>query len=152
MNEKVKALLRRIVFQLRDALEGDEFALEDLTDGLASSDVSPEELAAAFDAILSLTESSREELPEPETGSAVGNRVLSLEERSRLTPEAWGYLLGARGAGSIDDEQFEWVLERALASGDRRVGLDEMQDLVLAAAFGGHDGGGGEHGEFPGVH
>ena len=152
MNEKVKALLRRIVFQLRDAIEGDEFALEDLSDGLASSDVTPEELAAAFDAILSLTESSREELPEPETGSPVGNRVLSLEERSRLTPEAYGYLLGARGAGSIDDEQFEWVLERALSSGDRRVGLDEMQDLVLAAAFGGSPGSGGDHGEFPGIH
>ena len=152
MNEKVKALLRRIVFQLRDALEGDEFALEDLQDGLASSDVTAEELAAAFDAILSLTESSREELPEPETGSRVGNRVLSLEERSRLTPEAYGYLLGARGAGSIDDEQFEWVLERALASGDRRVGLDEMQDLILAAAFGGGPGTGGDHGEFPGAH
>ena len=94
MNDKVKALLRRIVFQLRDSIEGDEFALEDLSDGLASSDVTPEELAAAFDAILSLTESSREELPEPETGSRVGNRVLSLEERSRLTPEAYGYLLG----------------------------------------------------------
>ena len=48
MNEKVKALLRRIVFQLRDAIEGDEFALEDLSDGLASSEVTPEELAAAF--------------------------------------------------------------------------------------------------------
>ncbi|MEO6463184.1 MAG: DUF494 family protein [Candidatus Eisenbacteria bacterium] len=152
MNEKVKALLRRIVFQLRDAIEGDEFALEDLSDGLASSDVSADELAAAFDAILSLTEPSREELPEPETGSVTGNRVLSLEERSRLTPEAYGYLLGARGAGSIDDEQFEWVLERALASGDRRVGMDEIQDLVLAAAFGGGPGSGGDHGEFPGIH
>jgi len=69
VNEKVKALLRRIVFQLRDALEGDEFALEDLQDALASSDVSAEELAAAFDAILSLTESSREELPDAEAGS-----------------------------------------------------------------------------------
>ena len=152
MNEKVKALLRRIVYQLRDALEGDEFALEDLQDALVSADVSAEELAAAFDAILSLTESAREDLPDVESGSRRGNRVLSLEERSRLTPEAYGYLLGARGAGSIDDEQFEWVLERALASGDRRVGLDEIQDLILAAAFGGGQGAGGDHGEFPGVH
>lgn len=152
MNEKVKALLRRIVFQLRDALEGDEFALEDLQDALASSEVSAEELAAAFDAILSLTDSSREELPDAESGSPRGNRVLSIEERSRLTPEAYGYLLGARGAGSIDDEQFEWVLERALASSDRRVGLDEIQDLVLEVAFGGGPGSGGDHGEFPGIH
>ena len=152
MNEHVKAVLRRIVHQLRAALDGDEFALEDLQDALASSDVTAEELAAAFDAILSLTESSREDLPDAETGSPRGNRVLSLEERSRLTPEAYGYLLGARGAGSIDDEQFEWILERALASSDRRVGLDEIQDLILAAAFGGEQGSGGDHGEFPGVH
>ena len=152
MNEKVKALLRRVAFQLRAALEGDEFALEELQDVLASSDVPGDELAAAFEAILALTDSNREDLPEGEVGSARGNRVLSLEERSRLTPEAYGYLLGARGAGSIDEEQFEWVLERALASGDRRVGLDEIQDLVLAAAFGGGPGSGGDHGEFPGVH
>ena len=54
--------------------------------------------------------------------------------------------------GTIDEEQFEWVLERALASGERRVGLSEIQDLVLEAALGGVDGPGGDRGEFPGVH
>ncbi len=150
MNEKVKALLRRVAFQLRAALDGDEFALEELQDVLASSDVPGDELAAAIEAILALTDSNREELPAGETGSPRGNRVLSLEERSRLTPEAYGYLLGVRGAGSIDEEQFEWVLERALASSDRRVGLDEVQDLVLEAALGG--GLGGDRSDFPGVH
>ena len=115
MNEKVKALLRRIAFQLRAALDGDELALEELSEVLAGSDVPGDELAAAFEAILALTDANREDLPEGDAPSR-GNRVLSLEERSRLTPEAYGYLLGARGAGSIDDEQFEWVLERALAS------------------------------------
>jgi len=100
--------------------------------------------------ILALTEPDREELPDA-SGSENGNRVLSLEERSRLTPEAYGYLLGVRGNGAIDEEQFEWVLERALASGERSVGLDEMQDLVLEAALGGR-GGGGDRGDFPGVH
>ncbi len=149
MNEKVKALLRRVAFQLRAALDGDEFALEELQDVLASSDVPGDELAAAFEAILALTDSNREDLPAGD-GSPRGNRVLSLEERSRLTPEAYGYLLGARGAGSIDEEQFEWVLERALASSDRRVGLDEIQDLVLEAALGG--GLSDDRRDFPGVH
>ena len=150
MNEKVKALLRRVAFQLRAALDGDEFALEELQEVLASSDVPGDELAAAFEAILALTDSNREDLPAGD-GSPRGNRVLSLEERSRLTPEAYGYLLGVRGNGAIDEEQFEWVLERALASGERSVGLDEMQDLVLEAALGGR-GGGGDRGDFPGVH
>ena len=150
MNEKVKALLRRVAFQLRAALDGDEFALEELQEVLASSDVPGDELAAAFEAILALTDSNREDLPEGESGSPGGNRVLSLEERSRLTPEAYGYLLGARGAGSIDEEQFEWVLERALASSDRRVGLDEIQDLVLEAALG--SGQGDDRTDYPGVH
>jgi len=150
VNEKVKALLRRVAFQLRAALDGDEFALEELQEVLASSDVPGDELAAAFEAILALTDSNREDLPEGESGSPGGNRVLSLEERSRLTPEAYGYLLGARGAGSIDEEQFEWVLERALASSDRRVGLDEIQDLVLEAALG--SGQGDDRTDYPGVH
>jgi uncharacterized protein Smg (DUF494 family) len=150
MNEHVKGVLRRIVHQLRAALDGDEFALEDLQEALASSGASPEEIEAALDSILALTEPDREELPDA-TGSEYGNRVLSLEERSRLTPEAYGYLLGVRGNGAIDEELFEWVLERALASGERSVGLDEMQDLVLEAALGGR-GGGGDRGDFPGVH
>ena len=150
MNEHVKGVLRRIVLQLRAALEGDEFALEDLHESLASSGASDEEIEAALDAILALTEPNREELPDA-AGSENGNRVLSLEERSRLTPEAYGYLLGVRGNGAIDEEQFEWVLERALASGERSVGLDEIQDLVLEAALGGSDGG-GDRGDFPGVH
>lgn len=150
MNERVKGVLRQIVHQLRAALTGDEFALEDLQEALAASGASGEEIEAALDAVLALTESNREELPQS-AGSENGNRVLSLEERSRLTPEAYGYLLGVRGNGAIDEEQFEWVLERALASTERRVGLDEIQDLVLEAALGGSDGG-GDRGDFPGVH
>jgi len=150
MNEHVKGVLRRIVLQLRAALDGDDFALEDLQEQLASSGASPDEIEAALDSILALTEADREDLPDA-AGSQKGNRVLSLEERSRLTPEAWGYLLGVKGNGAIDDEQFEWVLERALASGERSVGLDEMQDLVLEAALGGR-GAGGDRGDFPGIH
>jgi len=101
MNERVKVVLRQIVHQLRAALTGDEFALEDLQEALASSGASGEEIEAALDAVLALTESNREELPQAE-GSSHGNRVLSLEERSRLTPEAYGYLLGVRGNGAID--------------------------------------------------
>ncbi len=150
MNEHVKNVLRRIVLQLRAALDGDDFALEDLQEALGSSGASSDEIEAALDAIMALTEPNREDLPDA-TGSEFGNRVLSLEERSRLTPEAFGYLLGVRGNGAIDEEQFEWVLERALASGERSVGLDEMQDLVLEAALGGR-GAGGDRGDFPGVH
>ena len=150
MNEHVKGVLRRIVLQLRAALDGDDFALEDLHESLVSSGASSEEIEAALDAILALTEPNREDLPDA-AGSENGNRVLSLEERSRLTPEAYGYLLGVRGNGAIDDEQFEWVLERALSSGERSVGLDEMQDLVLEAALGGRSAG-GDRGDFPGVH
>jgi len=150
MNEHVKGVLRRIVLQLRAALDGDEFAFEDLQEGLGSSGASDDEIEAALDAILALTEPNREDLPDA-AGSDQGNRVLSLEERSRLTPEAYGYLLGVRGNGAIDEEQFEWVLERALASGERSVGLDEIQDLVLEAALGGQ-GTGGDRVDFPGVH
>jgi uncharacterized protein Smg (DUF494 family) len=150
MNEHVKRVLKRIVLQLRAALDGDEFAFEDLQEALASSGASGDEIEAALDAILALTEPNREDL-EGAAGSDHGNRVLSLEERSRLTPEAYGYLLGVRGNGAIDEEQFEWVLERALASGERSVGLDEIQDLVLEAALGG-EGAGGDHVDFPGIH
>jgi uncharacterized protein Smg (DUF494 family) len=152
MNDAMKTLLRRIVHQLRAALEGDEFALEELQETILSSSATAEEIDAVLDHILALTEPNREELPENESGSPGGNRVLSLEERSRLTPEAYGYLLGARGNGSIDDEQFEWGLERALASSERRVGLDEIQDLVFEVALGSGRASGGDRGDIPGIH
>jgi len=77
MNEHVKGVLKRIVLQLRAALDGDEFAFEDLQEGLASSGASGDEIEAALDAILALTEPNREDLPDA-AGSEQGNRVLSL--------------------------------------------------------------------------
>ena len=76
--------------------------------------------------------------------------MLSLEERSRLTPEAYGYLLGARGAGLDRRGAVRMGPRAGLASSDRRVGLDEIQDLVLEAALGG--GTGDDRSDFPGVH
>ena len=152
MNENTKSILRLIVQRLRGHAGGDALALGELTEFLSSPGTPTEDLQAAFDTILALTEPNCEEEFTGPPGARPVNRVLSEEERSRLTTEAYGFLLGARGDGSLDEEQFEWVLERALASGERPVGLDEIQDLMFEAACGGPDGFGGERGDFPRVH
>ena len=152
MNDNVKGVLRLIADRVRAALEGDELALEDLHETLASSSLTAEEIQAALDTILALTEPNREDLDPESLVTRGGNRVLSVEERSRLTTEAYGYLLGVRGEGTIDEEEFEWVLERALASGERPIGLPEIQGLVLEVALGPSFEPGGDRGEFPAVH
>ena len=152
IDDRVKSLLRRIARKLRASVDGDAFALEELLESMTGPAVSPEDLDHALDAIEALAEPAEEELyTEPEAARTM-NRVLSPEERSRLTTEAYGYLLGARADGMLDDEQFEWVLERALASPDRPIGLGEIQDLVLEAVFGSPDETEEDFGDLPRIH
>ena len=57
-------------------------------------------------------------------------RVLGPHERSRFTPEAWGYLVGLSRSGLLDPVELEHVIERVLAHFDGRVALTDLR-LVL---------------------
>jgi uncharacterized protein Smg (DUF494 family) len=80
-------------------------------------------------------------------------RVLSAEERQRLSPEAWGYLLDLKRRGSLDSEQFERVLDILTGSGVRPVGVDLARDVATRVALK-FDQGLGEtrHGDFDLAH
>jgi Smg protein len=64
-------------------------------------------------------------------------RIQGPHERSRFTPEAWGYLLGLRATGVLGAEELEQVIERLLMQVDGRVSLD---DARTAVETGGPDG------------
>ena len=65
-------------------------------------------------------------------------RILGPHERSRFTPEAWGYLVGLSRSGLLDAVELEHVIDRVLSHFDGRVALTDLR-LIL--------GDGGESGE-----
>ena len=133
--DPVREILELITQQFRFFIEGDGLALEELTDLLTSRDYETKDLCAAFELIVQLLEPVAEEsyqsvLPEGR------NRILNSLERTNLTPQAYGYLLRLKENGSLNDEHFEMILERASAQGARRLDVRDVEDLTSWVLFG----------------
>ncbi len=65
-------------------------------------------------------------------------RVLGPHERTRFTPEAWGYLVGLSRAGLLEAVELEQVIDRVLSHFEGRIAL---ADLRLVLGDGSSDGG-----------
>ena len=133
--DPVREILELITRQFRSFIEGDALALEELTDLLTSRDYETQELCAAFELIVQLLEPVPEEHYQGELPIS-RNRVLNQLERTNLTPRAFGYLLRLKQNGSLNDEHFELILERAGAQGARRMDLEDIEDLASWVLFG----------------
>ena len=57
-------------------------------------------------------------------------RVQGPHERGRFTAEAWGYLVMLGGSGAVNLNDFEQLVERALAHVDGRIGLPEIRAIA----------------------
>ena len=133
----VLRLLRLIGDRLESYLDGDETALETLGESIEQGDFSADDLQAAVMVLRSLA------VGRPDEGSelievAAGKhalRVPSAEERERVSPEAWGYLLGLKRRGSLDAEQFERVLDLLAGSGERPVGVEMARETAARVAL-----------------
>lgn len=69
-------------------------------------------------------------------------RVLGPHERSRFTPEAWGYLVGLNRAGLLEAVELEQVIERVMSHFEGRVAIGDLRMLL---------GDGSSEGEEPGA-
>ena len=67
-------------------------------------------------------------------------RVLGPHERGRFAPEAWGHLLALSGSGVLNAVELEHVIDRALASIDGRIALDDLQAIMEGSGYEGMDG------------
>ncbi len=63
-------------------------------------------------------------------------RVQGPHEHGRFTPDAWGHLLSLRGAGLLNAQDFEYVIERALQQVDGRIALDDLRMLLAGTGLG----------------
>jgi uncharacterized protein Smg (DUF494 family) len=62
-------------------------------------------------------------------------RVLGPHEQGRIAPDAWGYLLALRVAGVLSASEMEDVLDRAIAQGEGRVGVEDLRAVLEAAGI-----------------
>ncbi|MBI1798778.1 MAG: DUF494 family protein [Candidatus Eisenbacteria bacterium] len=134
-NQKVSKLLRLLAERLEGYLEGDELAFETLGEALDEAAFSGDDLQAAMWMLRGLGDlgGSAQELEAPPGKHA--QRVLSAEERTSLSPEAWGYLLELQRHGSLDAEQVERVLDLLTESGVRPVGVDLAREVAMRVAL-----------------
>jgi len=138
----VRRLLRLLGARVRSFADGDEQALETLGDALDETGLSADELHSAAEVLESLGAEDAELFGTSFEGDPGrhAQRILSAEERTRLSPEAWGYLLGLRRHGSLDANQVERVLDRLVGSGVRPVGVDLAREVATRVAFEGESG------------
>lgn len=69
-----------------------------------------------------------------------GMRMMNTEERSRFTPEAFGFVTRLAQLGLISSEERDMLIDRSLASSGERVDLGRIQDLTLLFLFTEQDG------------
>ena len=153
-------LLRLLAERLESYFEGDELALETLGESIEEAQLSADDVETALLALRGAASSSEteagghaaatlERLPGKQA-----QRVWSKEERESLSPEAWGYLIDLRRRGSLDDGQFERVLDFLTSCGVRPVSVDLAREVAARVALEVDDTGRleGTHGEFDQTH
>jgi uncharacterized protein Smg (DUF494 family) len=135
--DPVQKLLDLIAKHLEAWIEGDELALEGLSEALQANGLTEEHLQAAILTLRSIAGTlptagvtALDEAPGRGT-----QRVLSPLERESLSPEAWGYLLALRRRGSLDAGQFERVLDRLTAIGVWPIGVDLAREVAARVAL-----------------
>ena len=135
-HDAVFRALRLLADQVERYVEGDELALETLGEAFEQSGLTPDDLQSAVMVLRSISSAGGE--PDGDEDPAPGHdvhRVLSPEERTILTPEAWGYLLWLRRQGSLDVAQFERVLDLVSGSGIRPVGVEHVREAAVRIAM-----------------
>ncbi len=74
--------------------------------------------------------------PRPAAAANEPVRLQGPHERGRFAPEAWGFLLRLAGGGHITRNDFEQLVERALAHVDGRIGLADIRAIADEAGVG----------------
>ncbi len=153
-------LLRLLAERLEAYHEGEELAFETLGEVMEEDGYSPDEIETAVLALRGAAAAADAErggrasatLDRPPGRQA--QRVWSKEERETLSPEAWGFLIELRRRGSLDDGQFERVLDFLTGCGVRPVDVELAREVAVRVALEGDDEGRleGAHGEFDQTH
>ncbi len=154
-NESFQRLLRLLADKLEDHLEGDELALETLSEAIEEEGLGGEDIASVVMALRSLAGAGASSGWVAGPPGRRAQRVMSQEERELLSTEAWGYLLDLKAQGVLDAGQFERVLDGLSGIGVRPVSVELAREIASRVALEAEDGvGPGEmtHGDIESAH
>jgi uncharacterized protein Smg (DUF494 family) len=141
MHDPTGEVVLFIVQQLRAYVNGDEHALEDLSEWLDSGEFDPGAVQSAFQIILQVLEPyCAGSFVEKGTRRKINNRILDTAESSLLSREAYGHLLGLRDQGALDDLQLEMVLSQVLGTQNEPVGLEQIKQIINLVLYLSPDG------------
>ena len=134
-NPRMARLFRLLAERLDGYVDGEDLAFETLGERLEAEAFTPEEIQSAVWVLRGLADP---EFAAAAPGSAPGKnaqRVLSAEERTSVSPEAWGYLLELQRRGSLDAGQVERVLDLLNESGVRPIDVELTREIAARVAL-----------------
>jgi uncharacterized protein Smg (DUF494 family) len=99
---------------------------------LMSQGFSQQEISRAFRLI---EEQVFQSAAQVRTKTAVSNRVMTAQEKVRISTGAFGFLLRLQKRGVVEHMLFEDIVERAVRSADPIVGLRQMRRLAALALY-----------------
>lgn len=68
-------------------------------------------------------------------GLGIGQRIFTLQESQKISPESLGFMMFLEQAGVLTPAQRELVMDRAMALHQHEVGIEEIRWIVLMALW-----------------
>jgi len=131
--ESVESRILEIVFYLIDLFrdnQGQPVDVNTASSELRDLGYSDEEIDEAYALVTHRSQFGGETLYSSFPLSSVSTRLLTSEERLRLSPDAQSFVLKISHIGLISSEQLEGILEVALNSGAGAVSVDEIKHIT----------------------
>jgi uncharacterized protein Smg (DUF494 family) len=123
-----------IVLYIADKLRRGE-NLQTITESLVDTGHDSDEIHFALQCFLLTTEATSDETLWEKDSPIHGVRMLDDSESVKISSQAYGYLLGLRTLGIVDDRQMEDMLDEAMHIGEDEISLEQMRDLASAIMF-----------------
>jgi uncharacterized protein Smg (DUF494 family) len=134
----VDSRVLEIVFYLMDHFqEPDDQAssISEFSSDLKSLGYSDEEISSAYGWVLDHLSAAGESLYSSFDGQIGSSRILTDQERARMTSDAYGFLIKLSNMGFLSGEQFEKILDRLGIVGSRMVTRDQVKLIASAVLF-----------------
>ena len=130
MHERIVEIILFLVNELRSNKRLSEVDITLLTrDGYTQSEIS-----SAFSWVFERI-TVGQVVSDSSVGTSTSQRILNDTEKMIIEPKAYGYLIQCQQLGLLNNADVEIILERILAAGFSKIGLDEIKSFVAGYLF-----------------
>lgn len=114
---------------------GHQSSGEDLSSALKNMGYAEYEITTAYNWFLDKFDDTPEQYFSSFPATHLSNRILTPVERGRISPDAYGFLIKLMSMSLINDEQFEFILERTAMFESESIALDQIKMIVSSVVF-----------------